>query len=338
MASFGRLASSSASHSASYDGCRFGGPRWTIVESSLAEAQEDARSPSPPPTWIDLESEDEPSTCAALEAFGIHPLVVEDMVLETNRPKVDDYGDYLYLVVHSARWEPGEDRPSMREVDMVVGLHALVTYHDGPTRSVTTAWGLLARRPDLLAKGPATLMHFLLDVLVDHYLPIMDRIADEVDTLEETVFREASPQLHARILRLKRGIAAMRRIVGPQRDTVLALTRDEYRAIPPELRPYLRDVYDRLARFTDLLDSFRDEVTSLLDLHLGVTSNRMNEVIKRLTVIATVGLPLTVVTGYYGMNFNLPEYRWKFGEWYALVLLLLVAAGTWWYLRARRWD
>src|SRR5262249_38384292 len=141
---------------------------------------------------------------------------------------------------------------------------------------------------------------FLLDVLVDHYLPLVDRLANDVDQLEEDVFQDTSSAMHARILRIKRGIGGLRRIVGPQRDTVLALTRDELRPIPAELRPYLRDVYDRLARVADMLDSFRDESASVLELHLSAVSNRMNEVIKRLTVIATIGLPLTVVTSYYG--------------------------------------
>jgi magnesium transporter len=138
-------------------------------------------------------------------------------------------------------------------------------------------------------------------------------------------------------MRMKRGMAALRRIVGPERDTMLALTRDEYRVIPPEIRPYLRDVYDRLARFNDLLDSFRDEVAGLLELHVSVVSNRLNQVIKVLTVIATLGLPLTVVTSYYGMNFEFAEYHWKYGELYVIGLLVALVGGTWWYLRRRRW-
>lgn len=288
--------------------------------------------------WLDFEGSGVEEVHRALEPLGVHPLVLEDMVLEVNRPKVDDYGSYLYLVMHSARWDENEKRPALREIDIVLGEHALVTYHDGETRSIVTARDILARRPELLSKGPAHLMHFVLDTMVDHYLPIMDRIAEEVDALEETVFEHDEPEVHARIVRLKRGIAALRRIVGPQRDTIMALTRDEYRTIPAEIRPYLRDVYDRLARITDLLDSFRDEVSSLLELHVSVTSNRMNAVIKRLTVIATVGLPLTVVTSYYGMNLKLPEYEWAHGEWFVLGVLTLTALGTWAYLRLRRLD
>ncbi len=306
-----------------------------VVDCQQAHAALEAGSGS---VWLDFEGGSAEEVRSALEPLGVHPLVLEDMVVQVNRPKVDDYGDYLYLVMHSARWDQHEDRPTLREIDLVVGERVLATYHDGETRSVVRAHEVLPRRPELLTKGPAYLMHFLLDTMVDHYLPIMDRIAEDVDALEETVFEHDGPEVHGQIVRLKRGIAAMRRIVGPQRDTILALTRDEYRAIPAELRPYLRDVYDRLARFTDMLDSYRDEVASLLDLHVSVTSARMNEVIKRLTVIATVGLPLTVVTSYYGMNLKLPEYAWEHGEWYVLGLLAATALATWIYLRWRRWD
>ena len=286
--------------------------------------------------WIDLEGEDEASARRTLEPLAIHPLVLEDMVMEVNRPKVDNYGAYLYLVVHSARWD--QDRPLLREIDVVMSERCLVTYHDGSTRSIASAHDVLPRRPELLTRGSGLLLHFILDVLVDHYLPIMDRIAEEVDQLEEQLFRPGQRPLHRRLVRLKRGMSALRRIMGPQRDTMLALTRDEFRAIPAELRPYLRDVYDRLARVSDLLESFRDETASLLELEVAMVSNRLNQVIKRLTVIATIGLPLTVLTSYYGMNFALPEYKWSWGERYVLGLLALTAVATWWYLRRQRLD
>ncbi len=309
----------------------------SVREVPLAEAQDAVRA-GRGHVWVDLEDELEPAVVEALAPFGVHPLVIEDMVVQVNRPKLDDYGDYVYVVVHSARWDSSDERPSLREVDIVVGERWIVTYHDGATRSVAAAAETLPRRPSLLCKSPAQLMHFLFDVLVDHYLPLVDRLTEELDRLEEEVFDDSSQAMHARILRLKRGISALRRIVGPQRDTMMALTRDELRAVPAELRPYLRDVYDRLARVADMLDSFRDETASVLELYLSAVSNRLNNVIKRLTVIATIFLPLTVVTSYYGMNFNLPEYRWANSEWYALGLMVTTALITWAYLRFRRWD
>ena len=286
--------------------------------------------------WIDFDGSDKETMEQLLAPLKVHPLAIEDMVLELNRPKVDNYGPYLYLVVHSARWEP-DDRPRLREIDFLVGETFLVTYHEGRTRSVDAGVDVLSRRPELLSSGPAHLLHFMLDVLVDNYLPIVDRLSAEVDQIETATFGRSDSRSHLRTLRLKRGLAALRRIIGPQRDTVLALTRDEFHAIPAERRPYLRDIYDRLARVHDMLDSIRDEVAGLLDLQLSVASNKLNSVIKVLTVIATLALPITAITSYYGMNFRFAAYEWKYGEFYVLGLLAASLLGTWWILKLRRW-
>jgi magnesium transporter len=285
--------------------------------------------------WIDLDCEEPAAARAVIEPLGIHPLALEDMVTQVNRPKVDDYGGYLYIAVHTARWE--HDMPSLREIDILISERYLITYHDGATRPITAAHETLARRAELLGRGPAHLLHFILDLMVDNYLPIMDKIAGEIDELEEDVLHGGRRRVNARILRLKRGMAAMRRIIGPQRDTILALTRDEFRAIPAPLRPYLRDVFDRLARVSDLMESYREEVSGLLELTVAMTSTRLNEVIKVLTVFATIMLPLTVITSYYGMNFRFAEYEFKYATAYVLALLTACALGTWWLLRRNRW-
>jgi magnesium transporter len=301
------------------------------VEDAVAEAASGRG-----PVWIDIDGCDAETARRLLEPLRIHPLALEDMVMQVNRPKVDDYGDYLYIAVHSARWDFPE-KPTLREIDILLGKKFIVTYHEGETRSITAAARLMPRRPELLARGPAYLLHFLLDVLVDNYLPITDVLATQLDELEEDVFRRPNARIHVRILRLKRGMAALRRIVGPQRDTILALTRDEFAPIPGEIRPYLRDVFDRLARIGDLLDSFRDEVSGLLELHLSQVSNRVNQVIKLLTVAATIAIPLTVITSYYGMNLKIAAFEWKYGELYVLGLMVVTSLATWLWLRRNRW-
>ena len=307
------------------------GVRETAPGEALEAAEEGTAN-----AWVDFESENEASIRAVLGLLEIHPLVIDDIANELNRPKVDDFDSYLYVAVHSARWD--DDRPVMREIDMVLGVHFLITSHDETTRSVAAAQQIIERRPSLLQRNPAVLLHFILDDMVSNYLPIVDHIAEELDELEEHVLGEDQPAVvQQKILHLKRGLSALRRIVGPQRDTILTLTRDEFRTVPPELRPYLRDVYDRLARVTDMLDSFRDETGSLLDLHVSIVSNRLNVIIKRLTVLATVGLPLTIITSYYGMNFALPEYHWAHPELLVLGLMALSALVTWVILKWTRW-
>ena len=307
------------------------GVRETAPGEALEAAEEGTAN-----AWVDFESENEASIRAVLGLLEIHPLVIDDIANELNRPKVDDFGSYLYVAVHSARWD--DDRPVMREIDMVLGERFLITSHDETTRSVAAAQQIIERRPSLLQRNPAVLLHYILDDMVSNYLPIVDHISEELDELEEHVLGEDQPTVvQQKILHLKRGLSALRRIVGPQRDTILTLTRDEFRTVPPELRPYLRDVYDRLARVTDLLDSFRDETGSLLDLHVSIVSNRLNVIIKRLTVLATVGLPLTIITSYYGMNFALPEYHWAHPELLVLGLMALSALVTWVILKWTRW-
>jgi magnesium transporter len=252
---------------------------------------------------------------------------------------VDDYRDHLYLAVHSARWDKADDQPLLKELDMLIGERYLVTYHEEPTRGVTKAREVLERRPELLARGPDELLNFILDVMVDNYFPIIETLQEQLDDLEERLFRTATQRLLAEILRLKRGMSALRRIVGPQRDTILSLTREEFTGIRPETRPYLRDVYDRMTRISDLLDSYRDELAGLLEIYATQVSNRLNETMKVLTIITVIIMPVTLIASIYGMNFRMPEQQLP-GYWgYALALSLMVSVGfgTYWLPKKSKW-
>lgn len=289
--------------------------------------------------WIDLEGGGREGFDALRPALEFHPLAVEDCVSHINHPKVDDYRDYLYLAVHSALWDEAAPRPDLEELDILLGPRFLLTYHERPMHSVARAREVLGRRPELLERGPDQLLHFMLDGMVDDYLPIVDRLQSRLDRLEALVFKKPEQRLLREILRLKRGMAALRRIVGPQRDTILALTREEFTGIRPELRPYLRDVYDRMARVSDLLDSFRDELSALLEIYATQISNRLNEVMKVLTVITVILMPMTLIASIYGMNFAFPEQKWPppWGYVWALGLMVVVGVATYWFIRRRRW-
>ncbi len=288
--------------------------------------------------WIDLDNTGTEGFDALAPALGFHPLAIEDCVHDINHPKVDSYGDYLYLAVHSARWDEEAPEPVLRELDMLIGERYLVTYHEGPTRGVTQAMQTLPRRPELLGRGPDRLVHFMLDVMVDNYLPIIEFIQGRLDGLEERCFHAPGQRVLAEILRLKHGMAMLRRIAGPQRDTILSLSRVEFAPIRPETRPYLRDVYDRMVRVGDLLDSFRDELAALLDIYATQVSNRLNEVMKVLTAFSVIIMPVTLVTSLYGMNFrHMPELGWRYGYLWALGLMLAVGLAVYAWLRGRRW-
>ncbi len=306
-----------------------------IAPGALEETLGDRRAH----VWIDLEGEGASGFEALKPALEFHPLAVHDCLEDINYPKVDDYDDYLYIALHSARWDEADPLPVLKELDILLGRRYLLTFHDVATRGVSRAREVLARRGALLGRGPDQLLHFILDVMVDNYLPIIDRLEAQMDALEERVFKEPTQGLVVEILRLKHGVADLRRIVGPQRDTILALTREEFTGIRRELRPYLRDVYDRMARVGDLLDSYRDELSTLLEIYATQVSNRLNEVMKVLTGITVIIMPVTLIASIYGMNVAYPEQRWPapWGYVWALGVMVVVAVGMFWFIRSRRW-
>lgn len=305
---------------------------------SVAPAQLDAALAEPTTNvWIDLVNAGQEGFEALKPALLFHPLVVEDCVMDINHPKVDDYRDYVYLAVHSARWEEKEPEPTLKELDLIVGPRYLVSYHEESTRSIERAHQTLSRRGDLLSRGPDYLLYFILDVMVDNYLPILEMLQDRIDRLEEKMIRKADRRTMVDVMHLKRGVSRLRRIVGPQRDTILALTRDEFTAIRPETRLYLRDVYDRMARIGDLLDLYRDEMATLLELYVSQVSNQLNEVMKVLTAITVIIVPVTLIASIYGMNVQFPGFNTEWGFWASLALMALTAGGMLMYFRSRKW-
>ena len=319
-------------------------PRVSVIAARGDEAKTHAPSElavllAEPETkvWIDLQNTGAAGFEQLLPALQFHPLAIEDCVVDINHPKVDDYRDYLYIALHSARWDDTDREPVLKEIDVLIGPNYLVTYHEEETRGIERARELLGRRGELLSRGPDHLLYYILDVMVDNYLPIIELIHSKVDDLEERVLHRPGKRLLADVLRLKRGVAAIRRVVGPQRDTILALTRDEFAGIRPSIRPYLRDVYDRLVRVGDLLDSFRDELATVLDIYVSQVSNQLNEVMKVLTLITVIIVPVTLVASIYGMNVRYPGTDTEWGFWLSMGIMAATGLGMFVYLRSRRW-
>jgi magnesium transporter len=290
--------------------------------------------------WVDLEAQTPELDALLTESFDIHPLTLEDIWSDRAGPKAEAFPTYLYVCAHTLRREPSSELV-VCEVDLVLGGTFLLTYdRTGSTTALVHAE--IARSPRLLLRGPPWIAHAVLDHLVDAYLPVIDAFDDDIETLENDVLAKAgtpegTPVL-ARILALKRSLQSLRRVAVHQRELLLRLSRGEFDAFPPEALPYLRDVHDHFVRVGDLADSYRDLVTSALDAYLSVQSNRMNEVMKTLTLISTVMLPLTFIAGVYGMNFDhMPELKWPFGYPFALALMAAVAASAVLWFRHRRW-
>ena len=293
------------------------------------------------PVWIELEERSPDGDTLLHDVLRLHPLTIEDIWSECSSPKVDAFDDYTYVIVHGLQATSSIQDLALVELDVVLGNRFLVT-HDSSGWVAKDLQAELDRSPKLMAKGLPWVMHALLDRSVDRYMPLVDQLDAEIEELENEVLAKAGtaaggPVL-VRILAFKRSLQSMRRMAIHQRETLLRLARGEIDAIPRDALPFFRDVYDHFLRIGDLVDGYRDLVTSALDAYLSVQSNRMNEIMKTLTLISTVMLPLTFIAGVYGMNFKaMPELEWPLGYPMALGLMLTVAVSILLWFRRKGW-
>jgi len=295
--------------------------------------------------WIDVESPSGDEPALLTDPLRLHPVVVATCLEPSSSARIQDFESHLLLTVHEARLpaRPKIDPFETTEVDVVLGRRLLLTYHEGPVECGRELRELLGRTARPFARGPAMLLYELLDRLVDAYGPVMDRINEEIEELEEAVLDQPTRETLGTILTLKRSLQRIRRASARHREILLALSRNELDLVPVDLRPYFRDVHDHLTRVADLAESYRDLIGGVLDAYLSTASNRLNEVMKFLTVITTVMMPMTCIAGIYGMNFdtakpgNMPELGWPYGYLFALGLMVVVGGLLLIYFRLRRW-
>jgi magnesium transporter len=259
--------------------------------------------------WVDLaQPTPEEGKLILADTFHFHPLSVEDALSEIHHPKVEPYDRYLYLILHGIDFKPGEHRFATRDVDFFLGDNYLVSVHDGRSRSIQKIKDLCHQHAHILEEGPVALLHRIVDSMVDNYAPELDRIEQQMDDLEEEAILGAGDHLMRPILAVKRDLASLRRVVIPQRDAIARLARREFPQISTEMAYRFRDVLDHLVRYSDEAAMFQDRVTGILEGYLSAISNRLNRVMKVLTVVSTILLPMTVLTGLWGMNVMLPHF------------------------------
>jgi magnesium transporter len=253
--------------------------------------------------WLDLAGVTRAQTKELGETFDLHPLVMEDIREPDQRPKLDEYGDYVLLVFYGAgRQDDGSAK--LIEVECVISGGFIITCHEGACDELTQLHEFFEKRSD--PGSEQFIVYRVLDTLTDTFFPVLASIDDEIDELENEVIEKPSDEQLQRIFRLKRLLVSLRKVVTPQRD-LFARATDNIMDLPgleAGTRDYLRDVYDHLIRISDLIDSYRDLLTGAMDVYLSTVSNRLNAVMKQLTIIATIFLPLTVVTGFFGQNFG----------------------------------
>lgn len=289
--------------------------------------------------WVDLAAPAEDELRLLSDVFHFHELAVEDARAALHHPKVDDYGAFLHAILHGIDFEESQRRFATHDVDFFLGPALLVTVHDGTSRSIARLRELCPRNGFVLGEGPGPLMHRILDLMVDNYWPEVEKLERRLENLEKQVFERPRRRLVQDILVLKRDVVELRRVTTPQRDAVARLARREFALIDQALAYRFRDVYDHFVRINDEALTYQDRITSLLDAHLSNVSNRLNEIVKVLTVFATIAGPLTVLTGLYGMNVRLPTFPGGEGAqfWWVLGLMAGISGLLLFLFRRRRW-
>ena len=288
--------------------------------------------------WVDLMAPGDSERRLLSDVFGFHPLSVEDAVSALQYPKIETYPGYLYVVLHGIDAKPQHTSFATRDVDFFLGRNYLVTVHDSESRSIAAISDVCSRHEHILKEGPVSLMHRIVDRMVDNYQPVFEEIESRIGRLEEQSY-VGHDRLSRQVMKLKRDVSAMRRVLVPQRDAIGRLARREFPTISDEMTYRFRDVYDHVVRLTEEAVLFQDRVTGIFEVNLSTVSYRLNQVMKLLTVMSTIFLPLTVLTGMWGMNIPLPHLPGgpEVQFWWVSGIMIALIAGMLIFFRRNKW-
>jgi magnesium transporter len=291
--------------------------------------------------WVDMEHPHKEEEIVLSDVFDFHPLTIEDARETRNQPKVEVFPDYLFFIVHGVR--PGETASgnfTTKELDGYLGKNYVVTYHHESFHSINNVKRQITSSPFICQRGASYLLNRILDELVDLYMPVIDDYDHSINEMEERIFRlkKGSNEMLGEIMNLRRSVARLRRISSKQLDVLYKFAHGDFPFIEEEDLPFYRDVYDHLQRISDLSEGYRDLVGGLMDIHFNVIATRTNDVMKVLAVFSAIMLPLSLIAGIYGMNFdNMPELKTPYGYFFTLGLMLIVGLGLFIYFWRRGW-
>lgn len=289
------------------------------------------------PTWIDIESITEDEIGFLSENFNLHPLALEDIKNLNQRPKIEDYGEYSFIVLHTVHLRKNNS-VHVKEIHFFFNSSYLITIHKDPEPIINHIWKLNSTSDHcILRSGVDSLLHLLADQIVDSSFPILDEISKDISKLEASLWKENSKNMIESILYIKRSLLRMKRTLSPQRDVFQYLSRYDSKFINEKIRFYFRDVYDHLIRIHETIEIERDILGNLLDAYFSLVSQKTNETVKKLTLVSFIFLPLTFITGFFGMNFaQIPfDISWIYHSTLAIIIILPIFLLL--YFGIRKW-
>ncbi len=285
--------------------------------------------------WIDITDISEEEKELIQKTFELHPLTAEDLFNSNIRVKVEEFPHYLFCVFYGIT---SLESIEMVELDYIIGDNFLITNHKKDIESYNKLKNDEEKLSELFEKGNIFLFHKFLDKEVDNYFPALEKIDDLIETIEEEIIKKPKPELLSRTLNLKRQIVEIKKITLPQREKISFLAKNDYKFISKNAIPYFRDIYDHSIKVSDSIDNYRESVGNTFDAYMYAVSNSINEVMKVLSIIATIALPLTVISGIYGTNFtNLPGSSFIYGFWLMIFIMILLSVSMILYLKKRKW-
>jgi magnesium transporter len=305
------------------DGCRQDGQLELDHALAAAKGRENAF------VWIGLYEPSEEEFAAVAREFALHPLAVEDAINAHQRPKIETYGDTLFIVLKTARYVDPSEVITLGDIMLFVGRHFIVTVRHGEGSGLKDVRQRVEHDQEMLRCGPGTVLHAIVDHVVDDYFPAVEGVQNDIDEIEVQVFSESRENPAERIYKLKGEVLDFYRAAFPLAEPLQRLSRGDYDdLIHPNVQSYFRDVYDHLLKVVGTLDGFRDMLTSVLEANLTQISVRQNDDMRKISAWVAIAVVPTMIAGIYGMNFDhMPELRWRFG-YPAVVLLILVVCGT----------
>jgi len=294
----------------------------------------------PSVTWINIDGLHDVETIEKLgNNFGFHPLILEDIVNTQQRPKTEDFDDYLFIVLKMLRINDISSEIEAEQISIILGENFVISFQEYEGDVFTNVRERIRKNKGRIRKLKADYLSYsLVDAIVDNYFAILENYGEKIEYLENNLIKSPEPDTLEQIYKLKRTFLSLRKSVWPLRELIVFLTRGESELIAEKTSIYFRDVYDHIIQIIDTIESFRDMVTGMLDIYLSSVSNKMNEVMKVLTIFAAIFIPLTFLAGIYGMNFDvLPELHWKWSYLYWWISVIIVAGGMLFYFKKKKW-
>lgn len=307
-----------------------------IESSSINDINEHLKKSSK--IWVDIECPSDEELKILENTFKFHPLAIEDCIHKIQRSKVDKFDDYYFLILNAFKGRNIKRHFTYIELYVFMSEKYIVTVRWEHLKIIDNVYKRIHDSEHMFKKGTDFILYTIFDEIVDEYYPLTDSVEDKIDDIEERAISNPSIEIQNEILTIKRNIIKMRKILSPQREVINMLLRHEYTLISDENRMYFMDVFDHLLRIFDLLDTYQDLLSGTLELYMSQISNRMNSVMKVLTIITTIMMPLTVITGIYGMNFvNMPELHFKYGYFIVLIGMVIIILLEVIYFKKKKW-